>query len=271
MPHLEDFFTHGDHTNLCTGSINALDDVKFSHREDDDHHGVKNSGVLYLYGPKQAGQTSLLLQFGFTQVQAGKNVVLIMCGEAGVSQKPMASDIVPLTPCSACNQPVQTGANNSIWRRITIKYLRNNAELQRYLCSFHGMDTKNPSVLLIDGFEQFFATLEHNSDMGNVYQTLAFLLEAQDYMKISTGFGMTVVTGHWDAFVLGNRPLLRRWCRFVELVSSEEEPNVFIMREGVEEKDVHVDKEVARTQVKYMFAPETSGTFQLLHVQTRSE
>ena len=108
------------------------------------------------------------------------------------------------------------------------------------------------------------------SRLGNVYQTLAFLLEAQDYMKVATGSGTVVVAGKTDAFLLQNRLLLRRWCRFLELVAVVDAPQVFIMREEMEEeRDVNQDG--ARMQVRYEFAPETSGTFQLLHVQRCSD
>ncbi|POM66302.1 Hypothetical protein PHPALM_17858 [Phytophthora palmivora] len=151
MLHLEEFFTHGDGTGFCVGS-RAPDDTKPSCRDS----GVKDCGVLFLHGPKEAGQTSLLLQFGFTQVKAGKNVVLVMCGSAGASQQPAASEIVPITACSNCNLPVQTGEDNGIWSRIHIKYLRSSAELQHFLCSLQVVD-KETSVLLVDGFERFFA------------------------------------------------------------------------------------------------------------------
>ncbi|CAI5725251.1 unnamed protein product [Peronospora destructor] len=262
MLHLEDFFTHGDNKTFCAGS-NALKDTKLSRREED---GVKESGVLYLHGPKDAGQTSLLLQFGFTQVKAGKNVVLVMCGNAGSSPPSSEAEVVPLTACTTCKQPVQSGENNDIWRRINIKYLRNSAELQQFLCSLH-VGYKETSVVLVDGFENFFADDSH---MSHVYQTLALLLEAQDYMKIATGSGTVVLTGKIAAFLLRNRPLLRRWCRFLELVSIVEEPHVFIMREEMEDKAV-VSQDVRRMQVKYEFAPETSGTFQLVHVQRCSD
>ncbi|RQM14321.1 hypothetical protein DD237_003704 [Peronospora effusa] len=230
MLHLEDFFTHYDCKSFCAGS-NAPKDTKVIRREED---CVKEGGVLYLHGPKDAGQTSLLLQFGFTQVKAGKNVVLVMCEVAGSSPSSSDSDseVVPITACTTCKQPVQSGETNDIWRRITIKYLRNSTELQQFLCSLH-VGYKDTSVVLVDGFEKFFAD---NSQMGNVYQTMAFLLEAQDYMTIATGFGTVVVTGKTDAFLLQDRPLLRRWCRFLELVSVVEEPHVFMMREEIENK-----------------------------------
>ncbi|KAL4134015.1 hypothetical protein PRIC2_004329 [Phytophthora ramorum] len=149
------------------------------------------------------------------------------------------------------------------------KYLRSSTELQHFLCSLHVVD-KETSVLLIDGFERFFADQSH---MGNVYQTLAYLLEAQDYMKTATGSGVAVVAGNTDAFLLRDRPLLRRWCRFLEIVSDEEKPGVFTLREEVENA-VDVGEDVARTQVRYEFSlpvDEEGGNFQLLLVQTRSE
>ncbi|KAL4158842.1 hypothetical protein PRNP1_004616 [Phytophthora ramorum] len=265
MPRLEDFFTHGGGAEFCAGS-SAPGDSKASGPE---ASPLREGGVLYLHGPRDAGQTSLLLQFGFSQVHKGKNVVLVMCGDAGASQQPAASEIVPLTACTKCRLPVQTGEVHSAWSRIRIKYLRSSTELQHFLCSLHVVD-KETSVLLIDGFERFFADQSH---MGNVYQTLAYLLEAQDYMKTATGSGVAVVAGNTDAFLLRDRPLLRRWCRFLEIVSDEEKPGVFTLREEVENA-VDVGEDVARTQVRYEFSlpvDEEGGKFQLLLVQTRSE
>ncbi|KAG7379471.1 hypothetical protein PHYPSEUDO_008545 [Phytophthora pseudosyringae] len=262
MPHLEEFFTHGGGTDFCAGP-SAPKDTRPCQREGD---GVRDSGVLYLHGPKGAGQTSMLLQFGFTQVMAGKNVVLVMCGSAGASQ-PTASEIVPVTACSKCGLPVQTGENNAIWSSINIKYLRSSAELQHFLCSLHVV-AKETSVLLVDGFERFFADQSH---IGSVYQTLAFLLEARAYMETATGSGTAVVVGNSDAFLLRDRRLLRRWCRFLEIAPDVREPDVFTLREEVEDA-ADVSEDVAKTQVKYEFVLQgANANFQLLHVQTRSE
>ncbi|KAF1788600.1 hypothetical protein GQ600_16774 [Phytophthora cactorum] len=217
MPLLEEFFTHGDGAGFCLGS-SAPEDAKPSRREGDD---LKDSGVLYLHGPKDAGQASLLLQFGFTQVKTGKNV------------------------CSSC---AATRALPSSRRRRR-SYLRSCAELQHFLCSLHVVD-KETSVLLIEGFERFFTG---ESRISNVYQTLAFLLEAQNYMKTATGSGVAVVTGNTDAFLLRDRPLLRRWCRFLEIVPHVEEHDVFTLREEVENV-ADVSEDASRIQVKYEFA-----------------
>uniref|UniRef100_M4BJ55 DNA recombination and repair protein Rad51-like C-terminal domain-containing protein n=1 Tax=Hyaloperonospora arabidopsidis (strain Emoy2) TaxID=559515 RepID=M4BJ55_HYAAE len=266
MPHLEDFFTHGDNgTNVCLGPRASINDtVRPSPREADE---APDCSVLYVHGPEHAGQTSLLLQFGFTQVKAGKNVVLVMCGTAGMSQQPAASEIVPLSACSQCQLPLQTGNDNSLWSRLHIKYLRNATELQHFLCSLHVVDSE-VSVLLIDGFETFFAD---ESNMSNVYQTLAFLLEARDFMDATTGGGVAMVAGHSDAVLLRkqSRSLLHRWCRFLELVPAMEEPDVYIIREEIEDV-ANVTEDTERTQVTYAFTlsvDDRNGTFQLLHVQ----
>ncbi|KAL3667737.1 hypothetical protein V7S43_007290 [Phytophthora oleae] len=264
MPHLEAFFAHGDGTGFCAGP-RAPEDTKPSRHEGD---VIKDSGVLFLHGPQDAGQTSLLLQFGFSQVKAGKNVVLIMRGNAGSSQQPATSEVVPISACSKCKQPIQTGENNNVWSRINIKYLRSSAELQHFLCSVHLVD-KETSVLLVDGFESFFMDQSH---MGNVYQTLAFMLEAQTFMKTTTGYGAVVVTGSTDSVLLRDRRRLRRWCRFLEIVPDVEEPDVFILREEMENAAV-VSECATGIQVLFEFrtqTDDTSGTFQLLHVQQRS-
>jgi hypothetical protein len=72
------------------------------------------------------------------------------------------------------------------------------------------------------------------SHMGQVYQTLAFLLEEREYMKTATGCGDVVVAGRSDTFLLQNRPLLRRWCRFLAIVPDFDEPDMFLLREEVE-------------------------------------
>lgn len=109
--------------------------------------------------------------------------------------------------------------------------------------------------------------------MGSVYQTLAYLMEAKEYMKTATGSGVAVVTGNTDAFLLRDRPLLRRWCRFLEIVPGTEEPDVYTLREEVEDA-ADVREDVARVQVRYEFSPPSSqddtGMFQLQHVQRRS-
>jgi hypothetical protein len=134
--------------------------------------------------------------------------------------------------------------------------LGSSAELQHFLCSLHVADNKT-SVLLVDGFERFFVDPRCRelqgcallsswwwfsdvrdvlfcSHMGNVYQTLAFVLEAREYMKTATGSGHVVGAGSSDAFLLQNRPLLRRWCRFLAIVPDVEEPDMFLLREEVE-------------------------------------
>ena len=120
MRHLEDFFTHGNHgTSSCAGP-NAPHDTACNRQDDTD--GIHENGVLYLHGPPHAGQTSLLLQFGFTQVKAGKSVVLVMWGHTRSLPDATDVEIVPLTACSACHEPVQNGERNDLWRRITVKY-----------------------------------------------------------------------------------------------------------------------------------------------------
>ena len=123
MPHLEAFFTHGDTgTTACFGPRASTNDTAPPSARDADD--VPDRSVLYVHGPELAGQTSLLLQFGFTQVKAGKNVVLVMRGTAaGMSQQAAASAIVPLSACARCQLPVQTGNDNSLWRRIHVKYV----------------------------------------------------------------------------------------------------------------------------------------------------
>ncbi|TDH68102.1 hypothetical protein CCR75_007588 [Bremia lactucae] len=264
MPHLEDFFSHRDGSSLCVGS-RGKDDKTLNNSHGDGN--LADSGVLYLHGPEASGQTSLLLQFGFTQVRAGRNVVLIICGDAGASQQRTVSDIVPLSACSKCQRPVQTGEDPGIWSRIRIKYLHNSVKLQHFLCSLHVIDNET-SVLLIDRFELFF---ESQRDMGKVYQTLAFLFETKEYMKMATGVGMTFVTGSTDAFLLRGRALLRRWCRFVEILSPSEHVPEFILREEVE-NGIANEKDMARIQIKYEFAPpdtDSAGTFQLVGIERR--
>ncbi|KAG2522921.1 hypothetical protein BBO99_00006343 [Phytophthora kernoviae] len=111
--------------------------------------------------------------------------------------------------------------------------------------------------------EKFFTDQSH---MGSVYQTLAYLLEAREYMETSTGSGVAVVSGNTDALLLWNRHLLRRWCRFLEIVPASNEPDVYALREEVEE----AGESMPRTQVQYEFSPPDSdgnGVFQLLQVQ----
>lgn len=255
MVRLEDFFTHGD-GQFCAGT-RAPEDAKPVQ-----HPPVADRGVLYLHGPTHSGQTSLLLQFGFSQIKAGKRVVLVLKGEPGASQHQAADNYVPLVPCDRCGLPAQTGEDNGVWRTIHIKYLRNGTELQQFLCSLHVVD-KDTSVLMLDEFEKFF---EDQSHMSNVYQTLAYLLEARDYMETSTGTGIAVVTGSTDAFLLRDRPLLRRWCKFLQIKPAGERGE-FVLEEEAEK--VGLAKRGQSQAVQYEFTArdsESDGMFQLLHV-----
>ncbi|KAI9910589.1 hypothetical protein PsorP6_010982 [Peronosclerospora sorghi] len=260
MPHLEDFFTHG--SSSCSAS-------RRRHPGPDsdrlDHHAI-----LYVHGPRDAGQTSLLLQFGFTYASAGTHVLLLLprALDASPSLSPARNDLVPLTPCAHCHEPVQTGEANRIWNRIKIKHVHTYTEVQRFLTSFHVEETTTPSVLLITDLETLFTD---PSSMHAVYQTLALLRE---YMEHTSGTGLVVVTGHTDASVLEDRRSLRRWCRFLELVALDER-HTFLLRQDVGPREdepgsgAPQQHEAAVAHVKYTFIPsseDTSGTFQFLDV-----
>ena len=90
-------------------------------------------------------------------------------------------------------------------------------------------------------------------------------------MDATTGGGVAMVAGHSDAVLLRkqSRSLLHRWCRFLELVPAMEEPDVYIIREEIEDV-ANVTEDTERTQVTYAFTlsvDDRNGTFQLLHVQ----
>lgn len=105
---LDAFFTHGD--PRCEGA-------SASHASPDTSDGI-NRSIVYVHGPSHAGQTSLLLQYGFTHAKREKSVVLVMCGEDGTTHRPT---IVPISPCLTCGVPMKTGGDNLVWRRIQIK------------------------------------------------------------------------------------------------------------------------------------------------------
>uniref|UniRef100_K3WFG9 Uncharacterized protein n=1 Tax=Globisporangium ultimum (strain ATCC 200006 / CBS 805.95 / DAOM BR144) TaxID=431595 RepID=K3WFG9_GLOUD len=205
---LEAFFTHGDppcdDSSAASSPSTLLNDTP--------------SSILYVHGPAHAGQTSLLLQYGFTQAKRSKSVVLVLCGEDASTHRPT---IVPIAPCLKCGVPMKTGGDNLVWSRIQIKYIRNSTELQHFLCSFHMLKEKS-SVLLIDSFERFFGS---DRFLGNVYQTLAYLYETLLFMQTSTGCGQVVVTGATDSFILQEtqRNWLRRWCSFLALIEAADD------------------------------------------------
>jgi hypothetical protein len=142
---LEAFFTHGD--VLCGVPPSQRD------AQSGDDSEAPRDELLYLHAAMDAGLTSLLLQYGFTRARAGRNVVLLLCGDsARPQQRPV---VVPLQPCLRCGVPAKTGMDNEVWRRIQIKYIKTSAELQHFACSLHLMRDKS-SVLLVDSFECFF-------------------------------------------------------------------------------------------------------------------
>lgn len=113
---LEAFFTHGDprclhdHSDGTTAAQPPALPV----------NSTSTSSIVYLHGPSYAGQTSLLLQYGFTQAKREQTVVLIMCGgeDAENKHKPV---VVPISPCLKCGMPTQTGGDSLILGRIQIK------------------------------------------------------------------------------------------------------------------------------------------------------
>lgn len=192
MPHwLEGFFSHGEAAD-CLGSARSetplsssaeyvAESVPATPGEALERAGPTQDAVLYLHGPRRAGQTSLLLQFAFTLASAGRSVVVIMFGDAEQQkQERLDNPIVRLSPCLQCGKPETTGQDSAVWARISIKcvglihctrvvvsiarcltmwcdgrYLQSSAELQQFLCSFH-LVREQTSALLIDGFERFF-------------------------------------------------------------------------------------------------------------------
>jgi hypothetical protein len=78
--------------------------------------------VLYLHGPRRAGQTSLLLQFAFTLASADRSVVVVLFGNAERQQEERRDNpIVRLSPCRQCGKPETTGQDSAVWARISIK------------------------------------------------------------------------------------------------------------------------------------------------------
>ncbi|DAZ92756.1 TPA: hypothetical protein N0F65_000581 [Lagenidium giganteum] len=195
---MDAFFSHDPLT--CDASSNTPDAPL----------GARTSALLFVHGPATCGKTSILLQYGFTRAKADARVVLVLCGDPNAATKP-ALAIARLAPCARCGLPRKTGKDNHVWQRIQIKYLRSHVELQHFACSLQLLPSQ-PQVLLIDGFERFFAD---SPTMGPVYQTLAYLFETLRYINQSTGTGEVVLSGNTDAFLLCERLCLRRWCRFV--------------------------------------------------------
>lgn len=223
MPHLEEFFTHGDGATFCAGS-HAPEDAKPSARQSE---GLCDSGVLYLHGPRDAGQTSLLLQFGFSQAQAGRNVVLVMCGSAGrrSSRRRLRSCRSRPAPTAKCRcRPGRTTASGAastsseaaidyylfylgirinyydVALSLCVRYLHSSAELQHFLCSLHVVD-KETSVLLVEGFERFFSDHRYTCDTAakgsRIFTMVSLILHAYVNVAVDVAVIWGVCTRRW--------------------------------------------------------------------------
>lgn len=104
---------------------------------------------------------------------------------------------------------------------LCCRYFRTCNELQRFVCSFHLAQDQSTSVLLIHSFEQFFARETH---LTNVMAAMAYLFETLRFIqRTHAGAGQVVISGVSDAFLLRERHALRRWCRFLEIIRSQED------------------------------------------------
>lgn len=108
---LEAFFSHGelpcDHAAASRSADSSSD---LSEHVDE--------CLTYLHGPENAGLASLLLQFGFTQAKRDRDVVLVLFGD---SSTPPQLNLIPLTSCTKCGEPVRKGMDGQIFQRIQIK------------------------------------------------------------------------------------------------------------------------------------------------------
>ncbi|TMW61513.1 hypothetical protein Poli38472_012704 [Pythium oligandrum] len=255
---LEAFFTHGDAPcALLPSTASAQEDSRWSHE-----------ALLYLHSPQDAGQTSLLLQYGFSRAKSGQGIVLVLCGEGG-AHKPKPT-VVPLAPCAVCHAPVKTGMDNDVWRRVRIKYIPTSDALQTFAWSLQLAHSDQTSVLLVDSFDKFF-TME---SMGPVYQTLAALFEARRYMAETTGHGQVVLSGGSDAFFLHDRRILQRWCRFLRISRTRDDGSFVLGYEDApddEEEEAHGEEYVVGVGYEYHLRREglSEGSFGLQRIFTR--
>lgn len=107
---LEAFFSHGDPPCSASGSGDSSSIGQPPECVDE--------CLTYLHGPATAGLASLLLQFGYTQAKRDRDVVLVLFGD---SSTPPQLNIVPITPCNKCGEPVRRGMDGQIFQRIQIK------------------------------------------------------------------------------------------------------------------------------------------------------
>lgn len=106
---LEAFFSHGDPPCTASRSRDSSSSGQAEHVDE---------CLTYLHGPANAGLASLLLQFGFTQAKRDRDVVLVLFGD---SSTPPQLNLVPITPCNKCGEPVRRGMDGQIFQRIQIK------------------------------------------------------------------------------------------------------------------------------------------------------
>ncbi|GLE01378.1 hypothetical protein PINS_up010208 [Pythium insidiosum] len=242
---------------------------------EDDEDADQDDALLLLHGPHGAGQTSLLLQYGFSRAKAGHAVVMVLHSDGSGQRNPRPA-IVPLTPCASCGLPNKTGGDNDVWRRIQIKYFSTSAELQHFVYALQ-LTQPTPAVLLIDAIDRYFP--DGASSM--VFQTMAYLLEARRFMAIqnATGnVGEVVLAGDSHSFMLsaGRSHALRRWCRLLCIerheVSGVLLPDQYTLREDdvVHDYDEQSLGNSKSARVTYSFAPNgqegANGVFQLLSV-----
>lgn len=132
---LEGFFSHGEAAD-CRGTGTSSESETTPGSSVDfvaesapatpgealERAGPSQDAVLYLHGPRRAGQTSLVLQFAFTLASAGRSVVVVLFGDAQQQQQERRDNpIVRLSPCRQCGKPETTGQDSAVWARISIK------------------------------------------------------------------------------------------------------------------------------------------------------
>lgn len=114
---LEAFFTHGE-PRCCDDYIEEDHTVSLPLPPPAPPLNGSTSSIVYLHGPAHAGQTSLLLQYGFTQAKHEQTVVVVICSGDDAETR---LEYVRVSPCLKCGVPTRTGGDTVALGRIRIK------------------------------------------------------------------------------------------------------------------------------------------------------
>ncbi|KAF7836541.1 putative P-loop containing nucleoside triphosphate hydrolase [Senna tora] len=101
------------------------------------------SNLVVVSGPPSCGKTSLLFQFAFNVALAFADAnVIFICNRHKLDSKP-----------PFLSQGIE--ASSDVFRRIQMKYVNDDEDINKYFAAFHLFD-KLPAAVVIDDFGDFF-------------------------------------------------------------------------------------------------------------------